>query len=172
MSVHLQVFLEVVQQYRLSTEQATTLASLAKAFAYAEEFTCWPPTVFMLVITVVETALFIYVSVHLSQVHGLEITWDGPVPYCSVLIYNPYRRYEAWRFLSYMLIHIGIGHFVFNMIMQVLVGVFLEMEQEGWLGSVRVAAVYLTGVVAGSLGTSLSGAKKNYCCCCCYIMSD
>ncbi len=53
-------------------------------------------------------------------------------------------------------VHIGIAHFVFNMIMQLLVGVFLEMEQEGWLGSLRVLAVYLSGVVAGSLGTSLS----------------
>lgn len=43
------------------------------------------------------------------------------------------------------------------MLMQILVGVFLEMEQEGYAGSLRVAAVYLTGVLAGSLGTSLSG---------------
>ena len=55
-----------------------------------------------------------------------------------------------------MLVHIGIGHFVFNMIMQIIVGIFIEMEQEGWVGSLRVAAVYLAGVVAGSLGTSLS----------------
>ncbi len=98
----LQVFLEVVQQYRLSTEQASTLASLGKAFAYAEEFSCWPPTVFMLLITLVETGFFVYVSWHLSAKHGLQITWDGPVPFCSALIYNPYRRYEAWRFITYM----------------------------------------------------------------------
>ena len=28
-----------------------------------------------------------------------------------------------------MCVHIGVGHFVFNMIMQIIVGVFLEMEQ-------------------------------------------
>ena len=55
-----------------------------------------------------------------------------------------------------MCVHIGIGHFVFNMIMQIIVGVFLEMQQEGWMGSLRVAVVYMSGVVAGSLGTSLS----------------
>ncbi len=43
------------------------------------------------------------------------------------------------------------------MLMQILVGVFLEMEQEGWMGSLRVASVYLTGVLAGSVGTSISG---------------
>ena len=52
--------------------------------------------------TYIQTGFFIYLSVHLSDVHGLEITWDGPVPYCSVLIYNPYRRWEAWRYLTYM----------------------------------------------------------------------
>ena len=53
-------------------------------------------------ISPIQTGFFIYLSVHLSDVHGLEITWDGPVPYCSVLIYNPYRRWEAWRYLTYM----------------------------------------------------------------------
>ena len=33
-------FLETVKRYRLSTEQATTLNSIVKAFAYAEEFSC------------------------------------------------------------------------------------------------------------------------------------
>ena len=75
---------------------------LVKGFAYAEEFTCNPPTVFMLAITALQTGFFVYLSVHLSDAHGLEITWDGPVPYCSVLIYNPYRRWEAWRYLTYM----------------------------------------------------------------------
>ena len=42
------------------------------------------------------------------------------------------------------------------MIMQILVGVFLEMQQEGWQGSFRVMTVYFSGVIAGSLGTSLS----------------
>ena len=39
--------------------------------------------------------------------------------------------------------------------MQLLVGVFLEMEQEDWKGSFRVMAVYFSGVIAGSLGTSI-----------------
>ena len=148
-------FLETVKRYRLTTEQESNLKGIVRSFAYAEEFSCWPPTLFMILITALETAIFIYHVFHLPE-HGQIITWEGPVPYCSVMIYNPHRRWEAWRFLSYMLVHIGIGHFVFNMIMQIIVGVFLEMEQEGWVGSVRVAAVYLSGVLAGSLGTSLS----------------
>jgi rhomboid-related protein 1/2/3 len=32
---------------------------------------------------------------------------NGPAPVDSVLIYSPYRRYEAWRYLTYMLVHSG-----------------------------------------------------------------
>jgi len=149
-------FLDTVKNYRLNTEQTSTLKSLVRAFAYAEEFSCCPPRWFMIGITVIETAFFLYHSIHLSTVHNIPITMDGPVPYCSMLIYNPHRRWEAWRFFTYMFVHIGINHFVFNMIMQILVGVFLEMQQEGWQGSFRVMTVYFSGVIAGSLGTSLS----------------
>ena len=37
----------------------------------------------------------------------LSITWSGPDPVCSQLIYNPTRRYEAWRYLSYCFVHAG-----------------------------------------------------------------
>ena len=39
---------------------------------------------------------------------------------------------------------------------------FASHHQEGWIGSLRVLAVYLAGVIAGSLGTSLTGAFE--CC--------
>ena len=41
---------------------------------------------------------------------------------CSYLIYNPHRRREAWRFLTYIFLHGGIEHITFNLIIQVLVG--------------------------------------------------
>ncbi|CAB4058757.1 RHBDL1_2_3 [Lepeophtheirus salmonis] len=147
-------WIETIRKYRLKTEGETRLRSIGKAFAFAEEFTCSPPTYFMIIITILETGFFIYHSLHLSLVRGLTITMNGPVPYCSLLIYNPRRRMDAWLFVTF--VHIGINHFVFNMIMQIFVGVFLEMEQEGYIGSLRVMAVYFSGVLAGSLGTSLS----------------
>jgi hypothetical protein len=52
-------FLETVKQYRLNTEQESVLQSLVKAFAYAKEFTCFPPRLFMVVITLIETAFFL-----------------------------------------------------------------------------------------------------------------
>eukprot|EP00092_Neocalanus_flemingeri_P002773 GFUD01002970.1.p1 GENE.GFUD01002970.1~~GFUD01002970.1.p1 ORF type:complete len:434 (-),score=114.84 GFUD01002970.1:63-1364(-) len=149
-------FMEVVRDYRLTTEQESTLKNAVRVFAFVEEFSCTPPTFVMVFLTLMELAVFIYTSTYLSTSYSVPITWTGPVPYCSALIYNPSRRWELWRFASYMLVHIGIGHFVFNMIMQVLVGVFLEMEQCGVLGSFKVLLVYMSGVLAGSLGTSLS----------------
>ena len=41
-------FLETVKQYRLSSEQEYKMKELVRAFAYAEEFTCCPPTLFMI----------------------------------------------------------------------------------------------------------------------------
>ena len=41
---------------------------------------------------------------------------------CSHLIYDPHRRREAWRFLTYMFLHGSHQHIVFNLIMQLFVG--------------------------------------------------
>lgn len=154
--IEYKAFLEIVQDYRLTTEQESTLESAVRVFAFVEEFSCRPPTYAMAFLTLLELASFIYTSTYLYTSYEVSLTWTGPVPYCSVLIYNPGRRWEVWRFFSYMLVHIGIGHFIFNMIMQLIVGVFLEMEQCGILGSLKVLLVYMSGVLAGSLGTSLS----------------
>ncbi|TRY70811.1 hypothetical protein TCAL_10009 [Tigriopus californicus] len=151
-------FLLALQHYRIDSEECGPFKKMVRAFAYVEEFHTFPPPLFISIVTLMELGIFIYHAVHLPRAHGLPMTWEGPVPYCSVLIYNPFRRWEAWRFLTYMFVHIGIGHFVFNIIMQLIVGLPLEMQQEGWVGSLRVAMVYLCGVVAGSLGTSLVDA--------------
>jgi membrane associated rhomboid family serine protease len=33
------------------------------------------------------------------------VTADGPI--AIKLMYNPYRRFEAWRFFTYMFVHVG-----------------------------------------------------------------
>ena len=109
-----------------------------------------------ILVTAVELAIYLFHVVHFNTKHDMDITWHGPIPYCSVLIYNPYRRWEAWRYITYMFVHIGISHFVFNMIMQIMIGVFLEMEQSGLKGSFKVCIVYMSGVIAGSIGQSLT----------------
>lgn len=67
-----------------------------------------------------------------------------------LFIYDPHRRIEVWRFVSYMFVHKGLSHIVGNLLMQILLGLPLEVFN-GW----RVIVVYLCGVLAGSMGTSL-----------------
>lgn len=83
------------------------------------------------------------------------------------MIYNPSRRYEVracsqltldkllsrqiWRYLTYSFVHAGLFHVTFNILVQLVLGIPLEMVHAAW----RVAAVYLSGVLAGSLWTSV-----------------
>ncbi|XP_044760040.1 protein rhomboid isoform X1 [Coccinella septempunctata] len=113
---------------------------------YADRYTCKPPPVFIVFITLVELGFFVYYSV----VRG-EVNPAGPVPIDSVFIYRPDKRREIWRFLLYMMLHAGWLHLGFNLVVQMVVGLPLEMVH----GSGRVALIYMAGVVAGSLGTSV-----------------
>ena len=56
--------------------------------------------------------------------------------------------------MTYATLHAGWAHLTFNTLVQVLVGLPLEMVH----GSLRVACIYLAGVVAGSLGSSVLDA--------------
>ncbi|KAL2745905.1 protein rhomboid isoform X2 [Vespula maculifrons] len=84
-----------------------------------------------------------------------EVNPSGPVPIDSVFIYRPDKRLELWRFAFYMFLHAGWLHLLFNLGVQVIVGLPLEMVH----GSLRIAAVYMAGVLAGSLGTSVFDAE-------------
>ncbi|XP_052751811.1 rhomboid-related protein 2 isoform X2 [Galleria mellonella] len=114
---------------------------------YEEEYTCWPPAVCMILISLVEIALFCY-DASLGKTDA-----NGPI--AQIFIYNPHKRHEAWRFLTYMLVHVGVVHLLVNLLVQLFLGVPLEMVHRWW----RVTLVYLAGVAAGSLATSLTDPK-------------
>ncbi|XP_045612568.2 rhomboid-related protein 1 isoform X1 [Procambarus clarkii] len=113
---------------------------------YLEECSCCPPPLFMLLITVAEITTFIYYVIDMQE----PIQGNEPAPTYSPLVFNPRRRYEAWRYVSYPLIHSGWVHLVNNLAVQMVLGVLLELVHT-W----RVAVIYLAGVVAGSLAHSL-----------------
>ena len=50
-----------------------------------------------------------------------------------------------------MFVHVDYSHTVFNMLMQIIVGIPLEMTH----GPIRVGSLYLTGVIAASLTVSV-----------------
>ncbi|CAM1312480.1 RHBDL3 (predicted) [Pycnogonum litorale] len=113
---------------------------------YADHYKCCPPPLFIIIITLIELGFFIYYTVTMG-----ELKASGPVPIDSLFIYRPDRRLEIWRFLFYTVLHAGWIHLLFNLVVQVVVGLPLEMVH----GSLRIGTVYMAGVLAGSLGTSV-----------------
>lgn len=122
---------------------------------YREDFlanyNCCPPPLFIPMISIAEVIVFIIYAMDLQD-KGMPVTATSGVAMYSPLVYTPRRRYEAWRFLTYMLMHQGYMHIIFNMLFQLLFGLPLEIVHKGW----RVAIVYLLGVIAGSLAHSVS----------------
>ncbi|CAH2052745.1 unnamed protein product, partial [Iphiclides podalirius] len=114
---------------------------------YEEEYSCWPPAVCMILISLAEIVLFCY--------DAAQGKTDATGPIAQIFIYNPHKREEAWRFLTYMLVHVGVVHLLVNLLVQLFLGVPLEMVHRWW----RVVLVYLAGVAAGSLATSLTDPK-------------
>ncbi|KAI4454740.1 rhomboid-related protein [Holotrichia oblita] len=114
---------------------------------YEDEYSCWPPPIAMAVISAIEIILFI-----IDAVNGYTEA-NGPI--ATLLLYNPHRRKEFWRFLTYMFVHVGYFHLMVNVLVQNLLGTILEMVHRWW----RVALIYFAGVVAGSLGTSVVDPK-------------
>lgn len=128
---------------------------------YADTFKCWPPPYFIMLVSIVEVMCFVY--------HLITNPPNSSVPIDSIFIYRPDKKHEIWRFLLYMLLHAGWFHLTFNLIVQVLIGKALKLNNENIEihfiilgiplemvhGSGRIACIYLAGVLAGSLGTSI-----------------
>lgn len=115
--------------------------------SYIDHYSCLPPPLFMITISILEIAVFVFYSVQMG-----DVARDGPVPFHSDLIYNPRRRFEVWRYFTYSLIHAGYLHLIFNVIVQLCLGVPLELIHKWW----RVALLYIAGIIAGSFGASIS----------------
>uniref|UniRef100_A0A8C8R7H9 Rhomboid-related protein 2 n=1 Tax=Pelusios castaneus TaxID=367368 RepID=A0A8C8R7H9_9SAUR len=115
---------------------------------YLERANCMPPPLFIISISIAELAVFIYYAVWKPQKQWITLdtgVWNSP------FIYRPDKREEAWRFISYMLVHAGIQHILGNLFLQLILGIPLEMVHKGH----RVSLVYLAGVIGGSLASSV-----------------
>ncbi|XP_045468863.1 rhomboid-related protein 2-like isoform X2 [Harmonia axyridis] len=114
--------------------------------AYEQEFSCCPPPIglpIMAIITIIPFVIDEYIEPDSTlSASGKIGRW---------LIYDPARRYEIWRFFTYMFVHIGYHHLVVNLIVLLVLGLPLEMVHKSW----RVLSIYFAGVLAGSLATSV-----------------
>ncbi|XP_072270142.1 rhomboid-related protein 3 isoform X2 [Pyxicephalus adspersus] len=116
---------------------------------FYDNYTGCPPPWFMITITIVEVAIFVYYGLVLDR-FVLQVT--HPLYLKNPLIYHPQLRSQAWRYLSYMFMHAGIEHLGVNVALHLLVGVPLEMVH----GTLRIGFVYIAGVLAGSLAVSMA----------------
>lgn len=115
---------------------------------YLERANCCPPPIFIILISIAELAVFIYYAALASQKPLVTLNDDI---WTSPLTYKPELRQEAWRFISYMFVHAGVEHIVGNLVMQLLLGIPLELVHKGF----EVGMVYMAGVLAGSLSSSI-----------------
>ncbi|XP_055841546.1 protein rhomboid [Episyrphus balteatus] len=113
---------------------------------YADKYSCCPPPLFIILMTFLELGFFAYNTMTSGPAEPA-----GPIPIDSMFIYRPDKRHEVWRFIFYMVLHAGWFHLGFNLCIQLIFGLPLEMVH----GSGRIACIYFAGVLAGSLGTSI-----------------
>ncbi|KAK5638629.1 hypothetical protein RI129_012924 [Pyrocoelia pectoralis] len=119
-----------------------------KAFQVEEEYhdkaKYCPPPLGMVIISILEIILFCCDK-------SLRTASNVKGPISVLLLYDPTKRYQAWRFITYMFVHNGEFHLIVNLVVQLFLGITLEVVHRWW----RVLIIYLAGVVAGSLVASI-----------------
>lgn len=73
------------------------------------------------------------------------------------LLFSSSFGLQFWRYLSYSLIHDSATHVASNVMLQLLLAIPLEYSSSTW----RVMAIYLTGVLFGSLGQSVISPQND-----------
>ncbi|XP_023472485.2 rhomboid-related protein 1 isoform X1 [Equus przewalskii] len=101
-----------------------------------------PPPVFMASVTLAQIVVFLCYGARLNK---WVLQTYHPEYMRSPLVYHPSHRARAWRFLTYMFMHVGLEQLGFNALLQLMIGVPLEMVH----GLLRISLLYLAGVLAG-----------------------
>ncbi|XP_045140112.1 rhomboid-related protein 1 isoform X2 [Echinops telfairi] len=101
-----------------------------------------PPPVFMVSVTLAQIIVFLCYGARLNK---WVLQTYHPEYMKSPLVYHPGHRARAWRFLTYMFMHVGLEQLGFNALLQLMIGVPLEMVH----GLLRISLLYLAGVLAG-----------------------
>lgn len=69
---------------------------------YEDEYSCCPPPVCMVIVSLLEIILHIT-----DEVLEPGSTSNANGRLARLFMYDPRRRREAWRFLTYMFVHVG-----------------------------------------------------------------
>ncbi|KAI6227825.1 EF hand and Peptidase S54 domain containing protein [Aphelenchoides besseyi] len=110
---------------------------------YILQYNCLPPPLFMLAISIVQIAVYLYYTFEF----GGKFSAIGPVPVHSIFILDPHHKAQIWRFFTYMFIHVGYTHLITNVFVQLLLGLPLELVHKLW----RLGALYILSVFTGAI---------------------
>ncbi|VDM76014.1 unnamed protein product, partial [Strongylus vulgaris] len=142
---------QVKRALYLIADQVITPSQRFEVHSYIDEYTCCPPPLFVLLISIVELFVFFYYY------------WTEPpkpnediFSFCSgcvvnhhvgPLMFSPKMKTQLWRFITYAFLHAGLLHLLGNMVVQILIGVPLEVVHKPW----RIGPLYVMAVLSGSL---------------------
>ncbi|KAK6743631.1 hypothetical protein RB195_010738 [Necator americanus] len=142
---------QVKRALYLIADQVITPSQRVEVHSYIDEYSCCPPPLFIVLASIIETFVFFYYY------------WTEPLrpdedilTYCAGCIVNhhigplmfaPKLRAQLWRFVSYALLHVGLIHLLGNLVVQILIGVPLEVVHKPW----RIGPLYMMAVLSGSL---------------------
>jgi len=125
--------------------QSSKFLSYIRIVAYAEEYRWLPPPWFTFISVVLLIGIYIFNEYFKSS---------GTVIF-DMLVYNPARRYEVWRYFTYILLHGSVLHLTLNLCLLLMVSLPLEMTH----GTVRTQIVALAGAITSCLLFSVSNPK-------------
>ena len=142
---------------------------------YLSQYSCKPPPLFLPLISFLQLIIFIWQCTELSAMNT-PVGWNGPallfwknesMPNCNVITergcivrneslhFDPNKikyGFQIWRYVTYAFVHSGFSHILFNIILQLVIGVPLEMVHR-WH---RILPIYFAGVLAGSFGNEIN----------------
>lgn len=88
--------------------------------AYENSMTFCPPPLTMVIFSLIEIIFFVIDVISLEELkqgnNGKPIGTTTNGPAAQLFIYNPYKREQGWRFITYMFVHVGVMHLTMNLI--------------------------------------------------------
>jgi len=137
-SITFEKFQEIVKTAEAAdvTSMEHQIVTYFEAMEKGKKIVRWPPPIFIPIITIVQFVLFFVNSSMSESLLEKYLQFDTD---CIVQTW--------WSYLTYSLLHVGEGHLIFNLVLQLGIGLGLEMVH----GSVSVLLLYTLGVLAGSL---------------------
>lgn len=124
---------------------------------FLKNYNWCPPPIFMICVSIVQIAVFCYYNSQSCAGDPAHQGLECPRSFSTPLAFRPQCRQQAYRFFTYIFIHVGVPHLVMNIIVQLLVGLPLEIMH----GPFRLGALYCIGGLAGSLGSSVFDPNTN-----------